>query len=165
MENNASHQTPSTLTDDRRRFFRTCLSDAQVEFGSLESSLKVTESTLLTSMGALGTACGFNGIRGPDAARARMMSRGMDRVSIERIENDFQQIIDQQVPALEAPLTPFHTDIRILPEALHSSSPRTTRPFAGTGVKTRSGCTPHPAVSSKEPSTTGRFTWRYPAWG
>jgi rhodanese-related sulfurtransferase len=126
MENNASHQTPSTLTDDRRRFFRTCLSDAQVEFGSLKSSLKVTESTLLTAMGALGTACGFNGIRGPDAARARMMGRGMDRVSIERIENDFQQIIDQQVPALEAPLTPFHTDIRILPAALHSSSPLTT---------------------------------------
>lgn len=126
MENNASHQAPSTLTDDRQRFHRTCLSDAQVEFGLLESSLKITESALLTAMGALGTGCGFNGIREPDATGVKMVGRGMVSEAIAGLEGDFQQLVDRHFPGLETTPYPFDTSIRILPDAPHSSDPLTT---------------------------------------
>jgi hypothetical protein len=89
MENNVSRQAPSSVQNDRRRFLRKCLRDAQAEFDRLESSTKVIESALLTAMGALGAGCGFSGIRGPESAGIKMVGRGMDSASIERIEDDF----------------------------------------------------------------------------
>jgi rhodanese-related sulfurtransferase len=126
MENNVSRQAPSSVQNDRRRFLRKCLRDAQAEFDRLESSTKVIESALLTAMGALGAGCGFSGIRGPEAAGIKMVGRGMDSASIERIEDDFQPLVDQYVSALATTPHPLHTEIQIIPPGAGSPRALTT---------------------------------------
>ena len=130
METNASHRAPTNPENDRRRFLLKCLSEAQVEFGCLESPLKVIESGLLTAMGALGAGCGFNAIRQAEANGIKVVQRRMDSASTALIKENFQAFIDESFPALEAATHPFQTEIRIIPDAQRP-------PIALTGAKVR----------------------------
>ena len=111
---------------ERRRFLRKTLCDAQVEFERLESSVRVIESALLTAMGALGSAGGFNGMLQPEANGFKVIGRGMDSGALARIEDNFKKLFDQHFSALETAPYPFHSDIQIIPETLSPPSPLTT---------------------------------------
>ena len=114
------------LETDRHRFLRKTLCDAKVEFDRLESSLRVMESALLTAMGALGAICGFSGLLQPEATDVKVAGRGMDRETLDLIKNNFQQIVDQHVDALDNTPYPFHTDVRVLPAPPGPPGPLTT---------------------------------------
>jgi rhodanese-related sulfurtransferase len=130
-KNNASPQAPPISEDDRRRFLRKSLCGAQMEFSSLESSLKIIESALLTAMGTLGAVCGFNGMLRPEANGIKVVGRGMDGAALAWIEDNFQNLVDQYVGALETSADAFHSEIRILTQ----DPPHCPGPLAGARIR------------------------------
>lgn len=117
METNASQHTFPAPQDDRRRFLRRSLCDAQIEFSHLESPLKIIEGALLTAMGTLGTACGFSSVCQPEADGITVLNRGMDGAVIQSIEDNFQHLVDRYFSTLETSPSPSPVDIRMLAEA------------------------------------------------
>lgn len=129
MKTNASPRVPAILQDDRCRFLRHSLREAQVELSRLESPLKVIENTLLTAMGALGVVSGFNAMGQAEPNGIKVVGRGLDRAAIVWIEENFQPLFGRYFCALAASAYPTDADIRML-----SADPDAPTPLTRAGI-------------------------------
>ena len=79
------------------------------------------ESALLTAMGALGSVCGFSGIRQSKINGISVVGRGLDSPAMVGIEDAFENLIARYFPALEITTYPLRSDILMVP--FHSGPP------------------------------------------
>ena len=107
--------TATYLADDRRRFLRQIVRQAQVEFSRLESPAKVIDSALLTAMGALGVACGFSSWCRSGADRRHVAGRGLDEEIILAVDRRWDDLMARCFKAGDNSPDTDCTRVRILP--------------------------------------------------
>lgn len=114
MAANISHIESASFVDQRRRFLRKTICDAQAEFSRLESLPKIMETALLTAMGTLGIACGFNGMCQSETKGIKLVHRGMASSTATLIEEHFGHFHHEKLSSPTNAQYPLQTDVRIL---------------------------------------------------